>query len=249
MAGRYTRTDPSQTIGIRAADRAGRGFGQTYNAAAAQRGAAERQTERLGVQKEIADEDRASREKMNAERLRSLIGGGGRLGQEARKMQQLQQAASEAAQEEMRVLDKANPFERTVARIPYAAPVIGNLSEFLGNVTGGFIGDSDINDLRSAEERRLQAQTHIQTGAGQNIQEGQAKARAFNPSLLSDAETSKRRIRQGLSAVGAEIPQQAARTVDDRGNISQADQQALQWAQQNPNDPRASKIMQRLRGR
>lgn len=216
---RYSRTDPSQTIGIDAAKRAGQGFEQAYSTSSTNA----RQADRLAQDAEQNQLDRESREKMQRQRLAALIGQK-KPSEAAARRRQIEKRAALDAQRYEDALDQSNALERGIADVPYLGGLAGGLQSLFGNNT--------IEDLRRGKTGVAQAGTYLESGAAATEPEVERRKQSSFASPLSSLEEQREalnRTRSGLNLPGANSVDNAGNVEPPYGPTVQRNGKTYQW--------------------
>lgn len=128
-------------------------------------------------------------------------------------------------------------------------------SSSVGQVLGGALGTENQRQRQEIEQTRPLLLNLIKEATGMSAQQMNSNAEmqlylkaATDPTLTVEANRSALANLDKMFGLGlAKRPEEAG--ANRQGARSPQDQQALQWAQQNPNDPRSSEILKRLGGR
>lgn len=128
-------------------------------------------------------------------------------------------------------------------------------SSGVGQVFGGALGTENQRQRQEIEQTRPLLLNLIKEATGMSAQQMNSNAEmqlylqaATDPTLTVEANRSALANLDKMFGLGlAKRPEEAG--ANNQNARSPQDQQALQWAQQNPNDPRSSEIIKRLGGR
>jgi hypothetical protein len=135
---------------------------------------------------------------------------------------------------------------------PFAGDKYSEATKSLFNVLPEVAGGLSAEQQQNAQARRnfISAVLRKESGAAIGVDEYKNEEKKYFPQLGEDASVVKQKQQARESAIRALEIQAGpgARFIKESGmpKLSSDDQQALQWANSNPNDPRALKIKQKL---
>jgi len=123
-------------------------------------------------------------------------------------------------------------------------PAIQAQVSIAGTRAGAFV-PQEAQRARQAQEQWAESFLRIKTGAAATKDEVDRNVKTFFPSIGDKPEAVAQKERARAKAE-QDVLKMTKPSAQQKSNFTVKDQQALDWAKQNPNDPRATQIKQRL---